>query len=71
MEGEVTYWSIKEVNVMKVENFVIKGRKPLNVARLSGGYNWKPDYFIVKDNKMVKPTVYQRKKIYNYIKSGE
>ena len=64
---------------MKIETFTIKGRKPFKVMRMSGGFSYKPSFLIIADQKIKsitgtmanvtkKPTSYQRKKIYKYLK---
>lgn len=66
---------------MNVESFIIEGRKPFKVIRTSGGFNWKPSYLIITDKEIErfgikvkvteKPTAYQRKKIYEYMRIKE
>jgi len=63
---------------MKTDIFIIEGKKPFKVMKISSDYNFKPIYLVIT-NKIKsldgikayvtkKPTAYQRKKIYNYMK---
>jgi len=64
---------------MKTDIFIIEGKKPFKVMKISSGYNFKPIYLVITNKEIQsldgtkvyvtkKPTAYQRKKIYNYMK---